>query len=76
MSLFSFWISGQFPLNSHDIDMKIGPVFKLEKKKTITSKKFYNDVVTANYDVIVNFQIYKQFGAIHEPNSGYMVLNF
>ena len=39
------------------------------------SKKFNDDVVLANYGVIVIFPIYDQFGAILKPNAGRMVYN-
>ena len=35
--------------------MKLGPVTKLDKKKTPTSKKFDDDVMWADCDVIVFF---------------------
>ena len=35
--------------------MKLGPVTKLGEKNTTTSKKFDDDVVLANDDVIVTF---------------------
>ena len=50
--------------------MKLGPVTKLDKKNKTTSKKFDNDVVSANCDVIVIFPIYGEFGAIRKPDSG------
>ena len=43
---------------SDDIDMKLGPVTKLDKRNKITSKKIDNDVMLANCDVIVIFPIY------------------
>ena len=49
---------------SDDIDMKLGPVTKLDKRNKITSKKFDDDVISTNYDVVVVFPIYGQFGAI------------
>ena len=55
--------------------MKLGPVTKLDKRKRATSKKFDDKVMSANCDVIVLFQIYGQFGAIWEPDSGCMVCN-
>ena len=58
-----FRISGQFFINenchnsrtSHDINMKFGPVTKLDKKKTVTQKKKKkdDDVISENCDVIV-----------------------
>ena len=53
--------------------MKHGPVTKRDKRNTATSKKYDNDVVLANCDVIVFFQIYCQFAAIWKPDSGHMV---
>ena len=35
--------------------MKVGPVTKLNKKNTATSKKLDDDVLLANDDVIVTF---------------------
>ena len=60
-----FWNSGQSLTNKNchnsrtnsDIDMKLGPVTILEKKNMVTSKIFDNDVMSANYDVIVIFPI-------------------
>ena len=50
--------------------MKHRPKTKLEKRK-----KFGEDVMSANIDVIVFFLIHGQFGAIQKPNFGYMVCN-
>ena len=44
--------------------MKLGPV-----TNTSTSKKFDNDFMLANFDVIVFFLIYGKFTAIREPDS-------
>ena len=44
---------------SNDIDMKLGLVTKLDKR---TLKKFDNDLMSTNYDVIVIFPVYGQFG--------------
>ena len=76
-----FQISGQSLIKenchnsrtSDDIDMKLGPVTKLDKRNKITSKKFDDDVMSANSDVIVIFPIYGQFGAIRKPDSGRIV---
>ena len=43
--------------------MKLGPVTKLGKRNTATSKKMDNDVMSAN-DVVVKFSTSDQFGAI------------
>ena len=53
--------------------MKLGPVTKLDKRNTGTSKKFDDDVMLTNYDVIVFFSIYGQFTAIRQLDSGCMV---
>ena len=37
------------------------------------SKKFDDDIMSANCDVIVIFLIYGQSGAIQKPDSGHMV---
>ena len=50
--------------------MKLGPVTKFNKKNKTTSKNFGDNVMLANYDVIVIFPIYGQFGAIWKPDSG------
>ena len=49
---------------SNDIEMKHGPVTKLDKRNKTTSKNFDDDAMSENFDVIVNFPIYGQFGAI------------
>ena len=66
-----FWISGQSLLKencddsrtSDDIDMKLGPVLKLDKKrqKNLT-------VTSCQQTVIIIFLIYDQFGAIQKLN--------
>ena len=53
--------------------MKLGPVTKLDKINKTTSKKFDVDVMSKNYDVIVIFRIFGQFGAIPRPDSGHRV---
>ena len=53
--------------------MKLGPVTKLDKINKITSKKFDDDVMSENCDVIVIFPIYGQFGTIRKPYSGCIV---
>ena len=76
-----FQISGQSIIKenchnsgtSDDIERKPGPVTKLEKRKKTTSKKFNDDVMSANCDVIVIYLIYGQFGAILNPDSGRML---
>ena len=44
--------------------MKLGPVTKLDKRNKKTLKRFNNDVISGNYDVIAIFPIYDQFGEI------------
>ena len=58
---------------SDDIDMKLGPITKLDKIKKTTSKKIDDDFMSPNCDVIVIFRIYGQFGAFLKPNSGRIV---
>ena len=80
-SISDFWITGQSLMkeNCHNsrygdnIDMKLIPVTKLDKRNKIPSKKFDDDVMSENYDVIFIFPIYDQFGAIWKPNSGCIV---
>ena len=50
--------------------MKFGPVTKLDTKNKTVSKKIDNDFISANCEVIVNFPIYGQFGAIRKLDSG------
>ena len=42
----------------HDIDMKLGPVTKLDNRKTATSYKIDDDILSGNCDAIVFFPIY------------------
>ena len=79
--IFDFRISGQSLIKenchssgaSYDIDMKLGPVTKLDKKNKATSKKFDDDFMSENFDVIVIFPIYGQFGAVWKPEAGCIV---
>ena len=76
-----YWISGQSLIKenchnyrtSDDIDMKLGPVIKLDKKSRTTSKKFDVDVMLENCDVIVILQIFGQFGVVRRPDSVHRV---
>ena len=43
---------------SNDIDIKLGTLSQLEKKSTIKSKEFDDDVILTNYDPIIIFLIY------------------
>ena len=58
----------------HDIDMEFGPVNKLVKKNTATSKKFDDHVMPTNCHVIVFFPIYGKSAATRKPGSGRMVI--
>ena len=53
--------------------MKLGPVTKLDKRNMITLKKFDDDVISANCDVIVFFQFYGKISAIRKSDSGRIV---
>ena len=57
---------------SDDIDLKLGPVTKIDKRKKTFSKEIDDSAMSENYDVIYFFQIYGQFGAIRKPDSGRM----
>ena len=58
---------------SDDIDMKLGPVTKLDKRNRTTSKKFDDYVMSENCDIIVIFQTSSQFGAVRRLDSGHRV---
>ena len=53
--------------------MKLGPVTKIDKRNKTTSKKFDDEVVSVNCDVIVIFPIYGQTEAIRKLDSGRIV---
>ena len=53
--------------------MKLGTVTEFDERNKAASKKFDDDVMSANCDVIVIFPIYGQFGAIWKPDSKGMV---
>ena len=53
--------------------MKFGPVTKLDKKNTKILRKFDNDFMAENCDVIILPPTYGQFVAIGKPDSGRMV---
>ena len=53
--------------------MKLGPVTKLVKRNTTTSKKIDGDVISKNCDVIVIFPVYDKFGTIRKPDYGCIV---
>ena len=64
-----FQISGQSLIEencdhsrtSDDMGMKLGPVTKLDKRNEKLSKKFDDNAISANCDVIAIFPIYSQF---------------
>ena len=58
---------------SDDIDMKLGPVTKLDNRNKTISKRFSDEFMSPNCDVIVIFPIFGQFGANRKPNSGRIV---
>ena len=58
---------------SDDIDVKLVPVTKLDKRNKTMSKKCGDNVMSTNCYVIVIFQIYGQFRAIRKPDSGCIV---
>ena len=76
-----FWISGQVLVKencdntrtSDDIDMKLEPVTKLDKKNKTTSKNIDVDVMSEICGAIVIFRIFYQFGAVRRPDSGQRV---
>ena len=53
--------------------MKLGPVTKIDKRKKSKSKKFEVNVMSENFDVIIVFRIFGQFGAVRRPDSGHRV---
>ena len=53
--------------------MKLEKVTKLDKRNNITSKKFDDDFMSENCDVIAIFPIYSHLGAIWKPDFGRIV---
>ena len=53
--------------------MKLEAVTKLDMTNKKSSKKFDDDVMSANCVFIVIFPIYGQFGVIRKPGSGRIV---
>ena len=49
--------------------MNLGPVTKIDKRNRTTSKKIDDDAMSRNSDVIVNFRIFGQFGAVRRDDS-------
>ena len=58
---------------SDDINMKLWPVTKLDKRNKATSKEFIKDIISTTCDVIVIFPIYGQFEAVRIPDPGRLV---
>ena len=77
-SISDFRISGQSLIKencrnsrtSDDMDMKLRPVIKFDKRKKTLSKRFDDDFMSANRDAIDIFPIYGQSGAIRMPDPG------
>ena len=75
----NFWISGQSLIerNWHnfrtidDIDMKIGPVSKTDKRNNV--KTIDLEIMLEHFHVISIFPVYGQVGAIWKPESGCIV---
>ena len=55
---------------SNDIDMRLEPVTKLDRRNKTTSKKSDNNIMSINCGVIVIYLIYSQFGAIRKSGFG------
>ena len=70
---FLLFKSSLFQSDIADIDMKLGAVTKLDKRNKTASKKFDDDIMLENFDVIVTFLIYVWFGAIQKLDSGHIV---
>ena len=60
-------------IDSDNIDRKIGPVTKIDKRNKAMSKKINNESILANFDVIVIFSIYGKSGAIRKQYVGAIV---
>ena len=81
----NFLISGQFLINknlhnsrtTNDIDMKLRPESKLDKKNTKTSNVLTMTfwIKSASRYIIVVYSIYQKFGAIRKPASVSTVCN-
>ena len=77
VGISSFRISGHFLIReschnsrtSADIAMKLGIVTKIDRSNKTRSKKFDDDFMSQNHDVIFLFQIYDQCGAVWKPDS-------
>ena len=58
---------------SDGIHKNLGVVTRLDKRNKTTSKKFDDDIMSENFDVIVIFRIFGQFRAVRRPDSGHRV---
>ena len=73
-----FWISGQSLIKrnchnswtSDDIDIKLEPITKLDKRNKTTSKKSWRLRHIEKFWRHCHFSMYGQFGAICKPDSG------
>ena len=54
------------------MSLQLFPVTKIDNENTATPKTFDNDVMSENFDVIVNFPIHGQFRSILSPDSRHM----
>ena len=55
--------------------MKLGPLSNIDKRSTMTSKNFNDDIILKNYDVTAIFPIYVQFEANRKMDFGCMAHN-
>ena len=53
--------------------MKLEPITQNDKRQMVTSKKFDNEVMSANPDVIVFYQFMAPVCSYLEPDAGHMV---
>lgn len=53
--------------------MKFEPLLKPENRRTMIPKKIDDDNMLVNYDVIVNFPIYRQSGDIWKLDSIFLL---
>ena len=53
--------------------MNLGPVTKLDKRNKAVTRKFDDNVMSANCDVIAVFPIYGEFRAIWKSDFGCLV---
>ena len=53
--------------------MKLGQVIKLDKRNKTMLKKFDDDIMSENCDVVAIFPVYGQFGSIWKMDSGRII---